>query len=521
MADTQGTNRQKKGGRPVSRAVAVLGGLLPDYASRRINPALAVVRDSALEAQRAHLPQMAAALAFKTIFSLIPAIVIGMVLLQVFMLRGSTPEETRGKVASTVQQILEYTGVGRISVPEGTDLPDGEMGPPAPVQSTAKPVDGAAPAGEVPKLSSTGSEKLDEWIVKLVIQFSEVNFNAIGIIGLIGLIYAAISLLVEIEHAFNQIYRVPTGRSWVRRITQYWTLLTLGSVGLVATIGFGIRATSWFASTAQDITGLAASDTMVWRLLSGYGVNIVISTALFVLMYMVVPNARVKLWPAVAGAVVAATLWEAGKWGLTFYLRKSGGTVALYGSIALILFFFVWIQVSWMIILFGLSITYHLQHSRQLAAGHNAATDLPATITDPSAILGVMAHLSRGFDDGKAYAADDLARDLRLHPDLARTMLERLALGGFVNRLADDDQAPPRYAPARPADRIDASDVLRLGEELADPGLSSTSPVTCAMREARLQLVCGKTLAQFARVEPPPAPEPAKLPAADVVPLAT
>lgn len=513
--------------REPSRFVSVVSRYLPQGAAKRLNPALDILHNSALEAQRAHLPQMAAALAFKTIFSLIPAIVLGMVLLQVFLLRGETPEKTRQNVAQIVRQVLDYAGVSQISVqpsdePMGPFLPGMEpppapqtapqaapqtSTPAAPVQSTS----GAEPKVEQPSAPSasaglevptTGSEKLDEWIVQLVMRVSQINFGAIGVIGLVGLIYAAISLIVEIEQAFNQIYRVPTGRSWVRRVTQYWTLLTLGSVGVVATVGFGIQATGWIAARASDLTGISAGNNRLGQFVAAYGLNILISTALFLLMYTVVPNAKVRVWPALAGAVIAAVLWEAGKWGLTLYLRYSTGYAALYGSIALLLLFFVWIHVSWCIVLFGLSISYHLQHGRWQTEPAPREQP-PAGIIEPAAILSLMARLAKDFDQGRSATSPELAKSLSIHEPLVSAMLAKLVLAGLVNRLATAENADdePRYTLSRPADRINAADVLALGHELAGAGQGS-SAISDSLRAAYLGHVRSKSLADIAGMQP-------------------
>lgn len=497
---------------------------LPQSAARRLNPALAVVRDSALEAQRAHLTQMAAALAFKTIFSLIPAIVLAMVLLQVFLLRGETPEKTRANVAEVVRDVLTYAGISQITVAEPADMGPFLPGSEPPAAGTAPPPDPAAPSPSSPApgasqaeglpLGSTGSPQLDDWIVTLVMRVSEINFGAIGVIGLIGLIYAAISLLVEIEHAFNQVYRVPTGRSWVRRVTQYWTLLTLGTLGVVATFTFGIQAVRWVGQRASDVTGISAGDHQWLNIISAYGLNIVISTALFLLVYTVVPNAKVRLGAAFVGAAVAAVLWEAGKWGLTLYLKYSTGYTRLYGSIALLLIFFVWIHASWTIVLLGLSISYYLQHGR--TKSRPVPEDAQPAIVDPSATVSLVARICRDFESGTPPTAIDLARELRLQPALASAMLLKLEARGILHRVADaeapdpDHPAEPRYAPSRPAERLDAAEVLRVGEEMADPGLSSTSPVVAAMREARLRLASGRSIADFMpRATPKQTPAPA------------
>src|SRR5262249_8113152 len=138
----------------------------------------------------------------------------------------------------------------------------------------------------------------------LIDRAKQIDYRAVGAIGVITLIYAAISMLTEIELAFNQIFRVPVGKNWRRRVLEHWALLTLGPPCLVATFIVGERAKSAIAHTIES-TGLSPSG-IVGLVLSGYAVTVVISTLLLLLGYTVLPNTRVRFVPALAGALVAA-----------------------------------------------------------------------------------------------------------------------------------------------------------------------------------------------------------------------
>jgi membrane protein len=223
-------------------------------------------------------------------------------------------------------------------------------------------------------------------------------------------------------------------------------------------------------------------------------------------MFLVVPNARNKFGPALVGALVAATLWEAGKWGLTLYLRYSTGYAQLYGSIALILLFFVWIHATWTIVLFGLSISYHLQHGRYKT--EPAAVDFTPSIVDPATMVSIVARLARGFEKGESLSAPALGGELGIQPGLAREMLTKLAEQGYARVVVtpgepSDPAIPesdPRYMPARPADLIDAESVLTLGESLAGSGTGAGGPIAESLRRARHEWVRGK------RAPAPPLP---------------
>ena len=143
-----------------------------------------------------------------------------------------------------------------------------------------------------------------DWIQQIVTKVSELNFAAIGVIGVGVLVYAALSLLFEIERSFNTVYRADTKRPVAARVASSWTILTLGPIGLLVSFYLGER----FHLFVESVGGQAFVS------LAGFAVTFSISWFLLVLVYTVVPTARVRLRPALVGSFVAATIWELGKW---------------------------------------------------------------------------------------------------------------------------------------------------------------------------------------------------------------
>jgi membrane protein len=419
-------------------------------------------RNSAAEAQKSRLPQMAAALAYRTVFGLIPVFVVSLVAIRVFF-------ASNDRIAQLVTQMLTYSGLSSIAVEE--------QGPPVP--------EGAVEA------TGAANAHLDQWIKELVEKVGGINFAAVGWVSLGALLYAAISMLVEVERAFNQIYRVPAGRSWARRITQYWTLMTLGTLGLALTFVMGEKFTTWLNATAT----WGGRSNAIFLGLAGYMVTVGISAALFLLAYIVVPNTRVAIRPALAGALVSACLWEAGKWGLSQYIRSSSsGYARLYGSLALVPLFLLWVYVTWVIVLFGLNFAYYLQHGRHQTKAQPSEMLAPVII-DPASTLALMAAMARRFDAGKPSEPRSLGEEIGVQEPIARQMLERLAAAGLVLPVRTDEQSGPRYSLARPPARIEAEEVLKVGEELS--GGVKADPVSQVMREARLERVRGRSLMAF------------------------
>lgn len=463
-------------------------------------PAVSAVRGAAMEAQRSRVPQMAAALSYRTIFGLIPVILVSLVVLRIFA--------SDKDIEDLVTRSLDYAGLSEIAINQDPaqerwwDETGGVViDPRTGAETSLNPEELPARITIDPARQTT----LDQWISSLVQRVSSIPLSTVGVIGLVTLVYAAISMLVEVERAFNQIYRVPRGRSWVRRITQYWTLLTLGGLFLFATFYVGERFKALIVDVGQS-HGVLSQTTLSLNAV-GFGVTAFISTVLLLLAYMAVPNTRVRVYPALCGAVAAALLWESGKWGFTQYIHYSANYSRLYGSIGLVPLFLLWVYITWLIVLCGLVVAYRLQHPRRRV--EEGREDIEPVLVDPACLLGVLTTLAERFAKGQPATMEDLGDAVGLRPVLARAVIDRLGQAGLVHRVLlppPDARSPAAegIALARPAEMIRVADVLDLGRDLSprpkDPGATR---IVDRLREAQRSAAESLTIDSFLRVAGP------------------
>lgn len=444
-----------------------------------------VMRDGLRGLYRSQIPRMAAALAYRTIFAIVPVCVIALV---VFGAVVSDEDIEWG-----VSQILDYTQLSDISV-EGTQPvvpenplefdPEEEPEPPGALEPGTIALDPEAAAdADTPSIVESG--RLDAWITNLIMQIRKVPKTAIGLVSGLFLIYAAIGMLVETERAFNHIYRCVVGRKWWTRITLYWTMLTLGTILLGATFFVGQRFHAWVINAeTQDVFGWLRVNVL------GFLATVAISTLLLTIAYSRIPNTRVKLRSAVVGALVAAVLWEAGKWGFTQYVLYSSNYARFYGSLALVPLFMLWVYVTWLIVLFGLQVSYAMQTFSAHERGADR-DDNQIRIVEPDMVLAVAASIAAAFARGNGSHLDAIAEETGLPETICTQMVQRLEKRGLVNRLEGDEDEPV-YAPARPAERIEAIELLDAVDDLA--AYERPAAVQSA-RKARRDALAGRTLA--------------------------
>lgn len=438
----------------------------------RVPPtAVGVVRLAVVNALRVQITRMAAALSYRTVFSLIPTLVLGLVLL------GATRSDEQVRVA--VGQVMTFSGLADISVGSGE----------------------AGGAGGSP---DGGSARLDEWIGRLVDGVRSIPFAAIGFVGMLALLYAALSMMVEIETAFNHIYRAPGGRPWKYRITQYFTTLVLGPVFLIASFYVGEEFRGWVATAA---TGNLTPVRDSVLLLAGYVTTVCISTLLFFTLFVTVPNTAVRAWPAVCGAVLSAVLWEVGKWGFARFVLMAGSSsvssyTRLYGGLALIPLFLLWIYYTWIIILAGLQLAYSMQMYRQVREhgmrffARLLDPDAPneASVVDTGMTLPIMVLAARVFEKGESLRASAVAGEFGLDGTAVEELLGRLVNAGLLHRVEIRGEAERAYALTRPPATIGASETLLSGPL---DGCRQAELVR-EMAKARDAGLAGRTLAEFA-----------------------
>ncbi|TVQ76220.1 MAG: YihY family inner membrane protein [Phycisphaeraceae bacterium] len=391
---------------------------------------------------RESAPQMAAALTYRTIFSLIPVFVLSLIFMRALL-------GDQG-IRDQLDRLMEWLAFDEIVVVQGEAL--GEEG-----DEDSEALGAFVGVTENDDGTVTLAEYLGEFVDNAVRRMSEINFGAITAVGALVFIYAALSLLIQIEGAFNRICRAPSGRRFVSRVTNYWTLLTLGSLLIFFSIALG----SNYGAVSQLPSWLSwASDPL--RLLTRVGATWLV----LIFAYVCMPNTRVRLRCAAVGAAVAAILWEIGKTGLTWFVTNAtGGQIAVYGSLAVVPLFLFWVYVTWLIVLFGLQIAYVLQTvNRASASRERGMADLP--LVDPAIGVIVVRAIAERFERGELTTVEALAAETGLADSLLGSMLRAAEEAGIV-RHVDGDRDDDGYALARPARAIPVVSILRAMETLA------------------------------------------------------
>ena len=354
--------------------------------------------------------QQAAALSYHTIFGIVPLVIVTLLIFQAIPTSGDISARLMGMVFEQLHlSAIEIPGEG------GTNV----------------------------KLT----EHL-ETIFKTF--FTGEHRGAITIISVLFIIWAAIGLLGIIERTFNTICNVTKGRNLIQRVRDYWAILTLGPLLMAA----AIYVSTQFAAV-EHVKHMVAPAVL----------NYLFSVAGFFVLYLIMPNTRLSLKAILWGSVVAALAWTIIKSGFGYYVSNFKPYATVYGAMGLIPLSVLWIYVTWLIVLFGLELTYTTQHLKSLEDAELAAArknDAYFLGGDVSA-MNIMALAASAFAKKSGPVTfENICSTLGMPAELADKMLGQLVLSGLLIRTAEPVVG---YMPATDPAGIKLSDIASAVDE--------------------------------------------------------
>ncbi len=192
------------------------------------------------------------------------------------------------------------------------------------------------------------------------------------------------------------------------------------------------------SAAVARIEGLATGDTGRIHL-----APYLLMIGLFLFVYVYMPNTRVKLVPALIGAVTAGALWAMVGAMFTRIVVYSTKTMAVYAGFAVVLLFLLWLYLSWLILLLGAQLSFYLQHPEHLRAGHD---EVPVTgALRERLAMSIMCLLGERFLDGGArWTTNALAERLMVPAKVLNDVVSTLESQGLVLTAEDDSVAPGR-----------------------------------------------------------------------------
>jgi membrane protein len=197
------------------------------------------------------------------------------------------------------------------------------------------------------------------------------NTGKMTAVGGMFLFVAALTLISNIDKNLNYIWRVRKKRRMVFSFSMYWMILTLGPILVGASIAVTSYITSLKLLDSEALTG--AFNFFLRRL------PLLLSFSAFAGLYLLVPNKKIHFLHAIAGAFVAAILFELSKKAFAAYITQFPSYQLIYGALAAIPILFVWVYLCWLIVLIGAEVTAALGEREYWSDDPDVVHSLPQT----------------------------------------------------------------------------------------------------------------------------------------------
>ncbi|MCK4979199.1 MAG: YihY family inner membrane protein, partial [Candidatus Delongbacteria bacterium] len=205
-------------------------------------------------------------------------------------------------------------------------------------------------------LASGAGDTISEYIDSFL---GSATVDALGSIGAVFLLVAVYSILSSIERSFNMVWQMNKDRSPIEQLKTYLSIVFIAPVLLIVSISLAGRLE--FIIQAGDNVWGGFSTFIIFQLLPFF---LIIVMFMFILIIM--PNTKVKLKHAAVGAFIGALLYTILKAIFIHYTKKAGNYGVIYGSLAALPFFMLWIYSSWIIVLLSVQITFVRQNIHNL-----------------------------------------------------------------------------------------------------------------------------------------------------------
>jgi membrane protein len=332
-------------------------------------------------------------------------------------------------------------------------------------------------------------------IVDRLMELAEnVSGGLVGMVGFALLLWTLVGAVNKIEDSLNYVWRVQRGRSIPRRVVEFAVLVTVGPLVVATVIAF--------AKLASDSVSSYTFAARAMDLLIGFAPYAIV-TGLFTALYVLIPNTRVRIMPALIGGLVAGVLWAATGKAFTALVIYTSRLTLVYAGFAIVVALFLWTYLGWLILLAGAQLAFYVQNPNYLRLGH-ADFDL-SSIEEERLALDIMARVAAEHRAGHPpWTLEKLSRALALPGIAIASMAEHLENAGLLAQADDGKLFPGReISSITLAEVIHTARTRRTGHDphprLSAPGvLRLQAEMERAWREA-----CGqRTLADLISDEP-------------------
>jgi len=286
--------------------------------------------------------------------------------------------------------------------------------------------------------------------------------HMIASIGVLFLLWTVIKLLIQIEHSFNDIWEVKFPRTYGRKFSDYLSIMLISPILFILSSSVTVYITTQLKVITQKVALIGMFSPAIFFMLKFIPYGLI--WILFIFIYILMPNTKVNFSSGLIAGVIAGTIYQIAQWAYITFQVGMARYNAIYGSFAALPLFLIWIQLSWLIVLFGAEISYAYQYVDTYDFEPDRRSINPAF----KKLLSL--HISRliistFLKAEPALSAINISKNLQIPIRLVQQILDELVEAGILSDTETKENKKMSYQPARDINAITINSVIEALEK--------------------------------------------------------
>jgi membrane protein len=298
-----------------------------------------------------------------------------------------------------------------------------------------------------------GQEAVIEWIMDFAHKYlSSIKGGMIAGVGFAMLLWSMMNVLGNVELSFNEIWEVKRSRSMVRKFSDYVSIMLIGILFLVSS-----------GSMIVSFTGSLGGYEMfryVWLTASTL-LPYFLTIIMFTMLFFILPNTKVKFTSALVGGIISGALFLVVQYFYIYFQVGMSRYNAIYGSFAAFPLFLIWMQTSWLIVLFGAELSFAFQNASNFE--YEKDTRFISHSYKRVVLLYIAQYIVKRFERGeKAATADEIVNDLHLPLKLVVMLVYEMIDAGILAEVHSQSNQANSYQPAMDINKLTVVSVINM-----------------------------------------------------------
>ncbi len=288
---------------------------------------------------------------------------------------------------------------------------------------------------------------------------SNIKGGIIAGVGIFVLLWTVMRLLSNIELSFNDIWQIKKSRVMSRKLSDYISLVVIAPVLLVASSG----VTMFIGNEIKDSQNVFPIIDYLGPILGFLTtlIPLILVWLVFTLLYIIMPNTKVKFGSAFAGGAIAGSMFQIFQLLYVNFQKQLFNYGEVYGSFAALPLFLIWLQLSWLIVLFGAEVAFanqYVEHYETESETFNISHHMKRIVS-----LMIVKLIALNFKEGiRPMTSEEIAEKLDLPVRLVRDINYELLEVGIVSETITQNVKESAYQPAIDINRLTVGYVLDL-----------------------------------------------------------